>query len=141
MTAKEYLSQVRQCHHAIDRKRKQLDKARRNYKYITGISYDRDKIQTSPIDGLSEAVVNIVQLEQDIESVVFRYAFIIDRCVSMINGMDKEQHKNVLFERYVEEKDFETIASEMHVSYYRICHVHGEALQEFAKKYPEIAKR
>ena len=139
MTAKEYLNQIRICHHAIERKRKQRDRARQQMVYLSGISYDRDKIQTSPKDSLSEMVTNMVQLDQEVESAIFRYTFIMDRCISMIHGLDNEVYKDVLFSRYVEEKDFETIACEMHLSYYRICHIHGEALQEFAKKYPNIA--
>lgn len=140
MTAKEYLSQIKMCRDAIERKRKQCERMRKHMTYLRGISYDRDKIQTSPKDSLSETVVAIVQLEQDVEAAIFRYEFLVDRCINMIEGMSKRDHMRVLYARYVDEKDFETIACEMHLSYYRVCHIHGEALQEFSKKFPEIEK-
>ena len=42
---------------------------------------------------------------------------------------------DILFRRYVQYQTLETIAGDLHKSYYWTCHLHGEALQEFEEKF------
>lgn len=45
----------------------------------------------------------------------------------------KPIHKSILTKRYIEGKDFEEIATEIHYDYYNTCKIHGKALNEFDK--------
>lgn len=43
----------------------------------------------------------------------------------------KPIHMSILTKRYIDGKDFETIATEIHYDYYNTCKLHGKALNEF----------
>lgn len=56
----------------------------------------------------------------------------------------KPIHKTILTKRYIDGKDFETIATEINYNYYDTCKLHGKALNEFDelhKKSQDIPKK
>lgn len=55
----------------------------------------------------------------------------------------KPMHMSILTKRYIDGKDFETIATEIGYNYYDTCKIHGKALNEFDelhKKSQDIPK-
>lgn len=138
MTAKEYLGQIRLCQRKIKQKEKQREMLRDDVVLLEGIRYDRDKVQTSPKDNIAEMVAQLVDRENEIIQDVVSCNALINQAIDLIQGIDNIDYVDCLFRRYVEGYNFETIAVDMHLSYYRVCHLHGEALRYFEEKYPDV---
>lgn len=146
MTAKEYLLEIQKYHFMVVNKEKQLNRIQESVNQllsIQGIRYDRDRVQTSPQDQMSESVAKLLDAERDLERCIMDYNTVINKRVDQINAMEKTEHVIILSKRYLSDRttNFETIADEMGYSYNRACHIHGEALRAFEKKYPDILQR
>lgn len=146
MTAKEYLLEIQKYHFMVLNKENQLRRIRESVSQllsIQGIRYDRDRVQTSPQDPMSGNVAELIDAERELEKCIMEYNAVINRRVDQINSMDKTEHVIILSKRYLSDKttNFQTIADDMGYSYDRACHIHGEALREFEKKFPEILRR
>lgn len=115
--------------------KKQLKQIRQSMVYINGISYERDRVQTSVKDSLSEYVARLVDKEKEVLEAMDEYNEVLDSRVKQINGLSKAEYISVLTERYINRKNFEQISVDIGYSYYRTCHLHGEALEEFTEKY------
>lgn len=139
MTAKEYLLRLRKSQINAENKQKQYDKIRKSITYLEGLRYDKDRVQTSPKDSLSEMVAELVDAENAVLQSLKEYNDLFNDCVDKINGLSKAEYAEILSRRYIcddkEERRFENISVAMGYSYYRTCHIHGEALQEFEDKY------
>lgn len=100
------------------------------------ISNDQEKIQTSADkDKLGSAVAKIVDLEQETNALVDSF---IDKRNHIIEQIDKMEDLNmyhVLSARYVGNKSFDDIATEMFYSRMQVNRIHGKALLEFEKRY------
>lgn len=139
MTAKEYLLQAQKLKVQLDNKQKQYNKARESLSYLDGIRYDKDRVQTSPSDKLSETIIRIVDLENEAISALEEYQTLYAECVDRINGLSRREYVEILSRRYLEddydERKFERIACVINYSYRQTCRMHGEALQEFQERY------
>ena len=139
MTAKEYLQQLLKYKIQADNKRKQYNNAVKNLKFLQGIDYQRDKVQTSPEDSISVAIANLVDAEREALEAIEKSNELLREGTTRINGLSKKEYVDVLTKRYLQddpkERTFEAISCAMGYTYYHTCHLHGEALQEFEQKY------
>ncbi|MBQ7564621.1 MAG: hypothetical protein IJT16_11605, partial [Lachnospiraceae bacterium] len=60
------------------------------------------------------------------------------RIIAEIQGLDKSEHIELLYMRYVNYMSLEEISVNMKYSYHRIKHLHGTALQAFYNKYLKV---
>ena len=138
MTAKEYLRTLRWTELSIETRKDELRRLDAEYTYLSGISYDRDRVQTSPSGDMfpqSDRRIDLtIKIREDILAMQRLRADIIGK----ITGLDNPLYSQVLLERYVNYLSFDDIAEKMHYSYVRITHIHGEALQEFTRKYLNV---
>ena len=139
MTAKEYLLDLRKLRKQRDNKMRQYKDLRDSLEYVQAIDYAKDKVQTSAKDQLSETMANLLDLEKDTLECINKYDSMYDEAIDRINGLSKKEYIDILTMRYLDddpkERKFEHIACVINYSYVRTCHMHGEALQEFEKKY------
>ena len=139
MSAKEYLLQAQKLKRQAENKQKQYDKARESVTYLEGIRYDKERVQTSPKDTLSEAVVRLVALEVSALQALVKFNELYADCVDKINSLSKKEYVDILTMRYLSdsysERKWEYIACKLDYSYRQTCRMHGEALQEFEKKF------
>lgn len=133
MTAKEYLQEIAKYKRMIETKIKQRKKLRESLSFIEGVSYEKDRVQSSPHDKLSENVVRVVDMDREIENAIEQYNEELMRRVDQINSLAKAEFIEILTERYVDELSFEQIAVNINYSYHYTCQLHGEALREFQK--------
>lgn len=133
MTAKEYLQQVKLADIKMLQRVNQLKEVRQSISYISGIDYSKDRVQSSPHAGNTQ-IEKLVDLEAEVNKLIDETVAAKHKIITEIQMLDNADYVQLLYKRYIEYKPFETIASEMFLSYYRTCHLHGEALQSFQQK-------
>ncbi len=139
MTAKEYLRQCRTLKTQMENKKRIYDNIRNSIVYLKGVSYDMEKIQTSPSDALSDTMARLVDAEKEAMDAIWQYEQFFNDCVDKINNLSKAEYVEILTRRYLHD-DYSSrqllhIALDMDYSYERVKHMHGEALQEFYNRY------
>lgn len=138
MTAKEYLRTLRWTELSIETRKDELRRLDAEYTYLSGISYDRDRVQTSPSgDAFPQSdrrIDLVIKIREDILAMQRLRTDIIGK----ITGLDNPLYSQVLLERYVNYLSFDDIAVKMGYSYVYVTHIHGEALQEFTRKYLKL---
>lgn len=138
MTAKEYLRTLRWTELSIETRKDELRRLDAEYTYLSGISYDRDRVQTSPSGDAFPQSDRRIDLAIKIREDILAMQKLRTDIIGKITGLDNPLYSQVLLERYVNYLSFDDIADKMHYSYVRIIHIHGEALQEFTHKYLNI---
>lgn len=136
--AKDYFSQIRKTDRLIQRLTDTVNTLRSS---LTSQNYELkpDKVQTSGAkDTLSETVVKIVALEDDINARIDELVRLkIDALNRISNVSDKDQ-QSILIARYVNGEKWEKIAVEIHFSMRQVHRIHGMALINFANENLDI---
>lgn len=138
MTAKEYLRTLRWTELSIETRKDELRRLDAEYTYLSGISYDRDRVQTSPSGDAFPQSDRRIDLALKIREDILAMQKLRTDIIGKITGLDNPLYSQVLLERYVNYLSFDDIADKMHYSYVYITHIHGEALQEFTNKYLKL---
>lgn len=139
MTAKEYLQQLERLNLLINQKMKEQHDLEELSKCVRAIDYSKDRVSSSCSGDAPfvNPVLKIVQLEQEINAEIDKYADMKHTIINQIHRLKNKQYVEILFKRYVEFKCLEEIAVEMGMSYDRVKHLHGYALQGFSKIAPK----
>ncbi len=136
MTAKEYLGRIRVLDFQIQQKKKQIEEARELQGSVRGFDYSSAKVQTSPHGEANiDLAVKIMNLEQELTDKLYLIQETRNRIVDEINELGDGTFIEILTLRYCDLCRLEAIALEMNLSYDRIRHLHGKALQAFSDKY------
>ena len=129
MSAKEFLENIRKLQRAIDCKLEKIDTLR---ELATGTSVNLSGMphnpssQTSP---MANAVCKIVDLEHEVAAMQQERQAAIDYLCTM----EDSRLCTVLIKRYVQEKEWEDIAAEMHCSRTQVFRFHRGAIIQFEK--------
>lgn len=136
MTAKEYLLRVRYLDICLKQKEELLADMLKSRTHLSSFDYSKDRVQTSSDgSGFTNISDEIIDLGKSIERDRFKFYQERSKIVDQIQGVEKADYCNLLYRRYVKYEPFEIIACNMFLSYTRIIHMHGEALNVFYKKY------
>lgn len=141
MTAKEYLRKVHDMRRRQDRLLERLIELKEQAQGIKAITYDKDRVQTSPVNRFEELMVRLADLETRYAFAIARYNTEIQQIEAQIESLDNADYEEVLRLRYLVKTPnykpmrLEEIALRMHKSYPRIRHMHGEALEEFRRRF------
>ena len=140
MNAKEYLMQIRRIDLSIRQKIKEYELRCKSRVLVSGIDYDKDRVQTSPSNvGFTRESEILADMDADIRKSILDLMDRKDKIIGQIQKIDRIEYAEILFKRYVEYKSFKDIMTEMHLSYYRVCHLHGEALLEFSSVFSKVS--
>lgn len=130
MTAKEFLRQL------ID-----IDEQIRDYqdeilKVRTGMERMTPQMSGMPMgspepDKLAGHMDGLIAWEERLYAAVDEACRLKEQAMIMINKMSDQAHRKIIFKHYIAGKPFVLIAVEMHYSYHRTIHMHGEALRQF----------
>lgn len=141
MTVKEYLGKVRRNRQKCRVLRERIEELEHEMSGLKGIRYDKDKVQASP-DGKMEKIFDQLEvIRARYATAVLRYHLQEEKIRKQIMDMPNEMHREVLILRYIEEAPdgrqltFDQISERMHKSIEWTWHLHGYALQEFARLY------
>lgn len=141
MTAKEYLNKIQTYRKAIESYRDKIEELYVEASGVKAIVYDKDRVQTSTVNRFEEIMVKVDIEAAKMARAILKYQAAVQIRTEQIAGMDRADHAEILRLRYVELDDFgrqmslEQISCIMHLSYFRVRHLHGEALAAFNKKY------
>lgn len=139
MDARNYLRQIHKLETRISMRQRQIKDLRRSMAYLHSVDYSAERVQTSPTgNGFTTDAIRLADMELDIERKIKACEELRELIISQIERMDDQRHVDVLSGVYVHRMDLMDIAAEMHYDYYWVCHLHGEALRAFERKYPEI---
>lgn len=140
MTAKEYLNGVRQkqlhCRMLLEK----IEELETQASGLRAITYDKDRVQVSPSNTMESVIVKMMEVADEYKAELDEYKAEVDRVKKQINEMPNQLHAELLRYRYIETDNgrrmsLELISCKMHKSFEWVRHLHGEALQAFAKRY------
>ena len=146
MTAKQYLGKVHHMRRQCERLERKLQLMWAKAEGLRAMTYDQEKVKTSPTNMLEEAAVEMARIEGRYRSMIEAYARAIDIRTKQIQTLENPIYAEILMMRYIEERDkpdrnggwqltLEEIAKDMHYSYDHVARLHGQALQAFQNKY------
>lgn len=101
MNVEQKLVSVREINDLINRK---LDEVAglRGMLGASAVSYDADRVQTSPADKMSEIIGRIVDLESEINDLVDTFVDVKDECVKMLESLEDQKMVDVMKLYYLE---------------------------------------
>ena len=133
MKAKEFLKELIQIDMLIDCKLKQITKLRGRLTSI-GSATDNESVQTGYIrDKIADTIANIMELEELVNDDIDRLTEYKLKARYMIEELESNIEKIILYKRYFECKNFEQIAIECNYSWRQTHRIHGNALINFEK--------
>ena len=145
MTAKEYLNSISRYRRIVNSISAQIEDIRTEIAGVKGMRYDVDRVQTSPTNRMEELMVELLpdlkRLEAEYVRELVKYRAELLKRFRQIAELGNPEYVEVLQLRYIEQDDkghtlgWHEIAERMGWSYSKVTHLHGYALQAFAKKY------
>lgn len=140
MTTKDYLNQIGRLNRMINNKLSELAQLKNLSCSISAVQTG-DRVQSTPnFDKIGTNYAKIDEMERKIDSLIDEYVNKRNAIIGQIDSMEDTNTYNILFARYIEQKTFEVIATEMTYSWRQIIRLHGKALQQFEEKYGKIYK-
>lgn len=134
MKAKEYLMQIEILSVKIEQKKQRAKEYRDLALCSGGFDYSKERVQTSNLGGqIEDRIIRYVSLESEITENIFMLQQMKDKITGEIHNLNNSDYIILLYKRYVECKTLGQIAKDMHYSYDRVRHMHGNALMEFEK--------
>lgn len=132
MQVKEFLNKIRHIDMMIDCKVEQVMNLRSR---LTSISCPMgEKVQSSlDPDKFTNPISKIIELEQEINEDIDKLVDLKRVARRMIEQLEDDVEKMVLYKRYFENKTFEQISVEMNYSWRRIHQFHGDALKKLER--------
>lgn len=137
MTAKEYLSELQTLKQKMESLGERAEALRAQVEGIKAIVYDKDRVQVSPSDKMSELMPKLIDLEEQYGTAIYKYHRAVLIRTEQIASIGNAKAK-VLMLRYIEGKRWEQIAIDLGYSYRNITRLHGKALAAFERKYKVV---
>ena len=133
MTAKEYLRSIRYLDNAINAKRAELDRLKRDMCSIKGVTYDGDKVQGGISDSM-KIVDKIIELNNVINAEIDKLVDLKAEAHNKIEKVCNEKFISLLTDIYINGYTIEQVAEKADKTYMTICRWHGQALNIFRKE-------
>ena len=140
MTAKEYLSGIRKKRLHCRTLAAKLEEIEEMAKGVKAVTYDKDKIQVTPANMMEQYMMEYMEVSEKLAKALSEYGRQIAVAEQQIEAMPNFLHAEILRLRYIADDNgrrmtLERIACEMHKSFDRVRHLHGQALREFERRY------
>lgn len=140
MKAKTYLQRLKWLNTVINQKIRERSDLRAISTNIDSFDFSKDRVQTSPSGDASYVNITnrIFDLDEEIKHEIDTYVDERHKIINKIQGLSDARNIDILYKRYVEFKNFETISVEMGFTYQYSLELHGYALQEFERTYENL---
>lgn len=132
MQVKEFLNKIRHIDMMIDCKCDQIKSLRDR---LTSISCPMgEKVQsTKDPDKFTDPVSNIIELENEINEDIDKLVNLKREARRLIERLNNDVEKIVLYKYYFEGKTFEQVSVEMNYSWRRVNQIHSDALKNLER--------
>lgn len=142
MTAREYLSEVQRLQTIIEQKQERIKEIRESVSTVRAVRFDLEKVQGGrQTDKIGEAVAKIVDLEKEVENDIVSLMYRQHEITNQIHRVDNLNYMKILFKRYIEGKDFQTVTNEIPLTYEYVLNMHGKALKAFETANKEVLQK
>lgn len=111
----DYLLQIRRKGRIIRRKQLLCEELRSSLG-ARAIQYDRDRVQTSPTDKVSEIICKVIDLEEQIERLQLEKAELVMEINAAVEQLEDEKEAMILTAYYIRRLTMEQVAEEMDYS-------------------------
>lgn len=140
MKAKKYLSEIHLQRNRCKILEEQAEQLRCQIEGVKGITYDKDKVQTSVTNAVEDQLAKLIDIERQYTKALAEFNTMFLHREKQIAQMGKPEYIRILQLRYLETDNgqrlsLEKIAVLTHWSYDHVRHLHGEALAAFGRKY------
>lgn len=131
--AKVYLSQIATLSARVEASKKALRMLRASQSYISGISYDRERVQTSPSGSASyeDQVVRMIEKERAYEADIVAAENARQEIIGTIRGMSTPVFMSIIWARYVDGKTLQEVADDMCLTEGWVRQQGAEAIAEY----------
>lgn len=137
-TPKEYLSQYEVLKEKCLERKLELLELRQTMASIGSPEF-KERVQSSGSgDQMSNRVIRIVNMEQKISDMIDEMLEVKHRLITEIHELDDADAIKLLYKRYIECKRLEQISCDMNFTYQYVREMHGNVLEQFKEKHPEI---
>lgn len=128
------LFELRRINERIKNKMEQLDELKVLAQGVSSPKANPDVIQTSGTqDRMENIVVRIIDLENEVDELVDRYADKRAKVIRAIYRLPRERHQNILYERYILSMKISEIAIQEKMLERSVKKAHAKALEAFEK--------
>lgn len=135
--AKEYLERIQKADETIIKMSREKEALEWKAAGLSGIQYDKDKIQASPQSYMETAIIDAAELGKQIDEAKLK----IDRekgiAYSIIKTLENEDHKTILEWFYLNGLPMYAVAEHMMIAERTAYYWHEDALETFGNALKE----
>lgn len=131
--AEAYLKQIRDVERTIKNKRDELDALRYKASGATAIRYDKDKVQTSPQDYLTMAIMDIIEIEKQLEEDAVSIEEMKGSAYAIVRQMQSADQRALIEWFYLNGISMTETADRMNMSERTAYYLRNDALEGFGK--------
>lgn len=136
MTAKEYLLQIENLTNRIKEQEEYIQRLKDSLS-IAGISYDKDRVQTSPDpDKFGHIFAQIDEQEKVLEDMKTKLVNVRVEALNIIHKIEDDRYRRILTTIYVDMRSLKKAANILSFSYDYMKELHQEALNAFSENFP-----
>ena len=132
MTAKEYLWHVRDAEQELRQLEMEYKQARDDMLHLKAIEYDKERVSTSRIGDLSDAIAALEQYAEDVNAQWERLIGLRKAAKVLIDRVPDGRYRAILLGRYLYGQSWEQVAVGLGYTYRHVLWMHSKALQSFA---------
>lgn len=141
MKVKQYLQQLRKLDIVINQKIEERETLRASLTSIASPDLSNERVQGGDPPGdarFVKAIARVIDLEKEIDETIDSFVDKKHLIIDQIQGLSNAAYIDLLYKRYVEYKRLEVISVEMNYTYQYTKEMHGYALQDFERTYPNL---
>lgn len=129
--AESYLRKIRDVERGLKNKQDELEALRYRASGAGGITYDKDRVQTSPKDYLSMAIADIIEIEKQIAEDEASIEDIKRKAYGIVRQMKEPGHRIIIEWFYLNGISMIETADKMHMSERATYYLRDDALEAF----------
>lgn len=127
MTAKKYLKRIEDLWSVYEMAAEKEHKMREQVYAFPAIRYDKEQIDHSVEDTMSENMAKLADYGVDMRKKLMAYMRAVDELQNVLEKLENPDHRLVIWYRYVCDYSTKLIADKLALSTDRIRHMYGEA--------------
>ena len=127
MTAKKYLKRIEDLWSVYEMAAEKEHKMREQVYAFPAIRYDKEQIDHSVEDTMSENLAKLADYGIDMRKKLMAYMRAVDELQNVLEKLENPDHRLVIWYRYVCDYSTKLIADKLALSTDRIRHMYGEA--------------